>query len=135
MRATVSGMTMSPPAATPWSRDAVFTTSPIAVKSRISPSPTIPTYAGPTSRPIAHLEPLALGRAATQRALNGESVADHRIDVSAVECEGRKVEAHHLVTDELVDDPVLDYHLRELGVEAIEAFGHLVRWQRLGERG
>jgi hypothetical protein len=32
MRATVSRMTISPPAATPWSRDAVFTTSPIAVK-------------------------------------------------------------------------------------------------------
>jgi len=33
MRATASDMTISPPVATPCSRDAVFTTSPIAVKS------------------------------------------------------------------------------------------------------
>ena len=82
-----------------------------------------------------HLEPRTLGRVATLRAQNGASVTDHRVDVPSVAGERRKVETHHFVTDEFVNDPVLDDHLRELGVEAIEAFGHLVRSQCLGEGG
>lgn len=113
-----------PPLAWPCKRDAVFTTSPTAVKSCSDRLPMLPTNASPKSRPIPTWRngPSALpcpSLARSSRAWSSMTRAG-----SAIRPKHRDVERHDLVTDQLVDQRPWEEDVLRTRVEAAQEHAH-----------